>query len=101
MAGKMTINDMRRYIIEAYPNSIKFKDKVLHMPTRQVIAIYHSVVRRQNDGEKKPNKKDEFHQMDIWEYMLDKIEEEDGPGTHTQINLQEENIHDQRSKGNE
>lgn len=101
MAGKMTINDMRRYIIEAYPNSPKFKEKVLHMPTRQVIAVYNSVVRRQNDGEKKPNKKDEFHQMDIWEYMLDKIEEEDGPGTHTLINTQEENIHDQRSKGNE
>jgi CRISPR/Cas system CSM-associated protein Csm2 small subunit len=80
-----TINEMRRYIMDAYPNSSKFRAKVVDMPTNQVIAVYHSILDRQARKEKKENKKEEFHQLDIWEYMVDRNEKEKGLGTHTDI----------------
>lgn len=88
MAG-VTINNMRQFILDQYPNSMKFREKVLKMPTNQVIAIYHSLMNRKNrieSTEKHENsQKEEFHQIDIFEWLNIKDEIEGNKGTHTKI----------------
>lgn len=75
---------MRNYILESYPKaSSKFRQKVISMPTNQVVAIYKSILERKN--KKEVPKKEEYHQIDIFEYMLYKNEMEGGSGTHSDI----------------
>lgn len=83
----MTINDMRLYILDAYPNSSwKFRNKVLCMPTNQIVAIYHSIVeRKEKQDQTKIGDKEDYHQFDIFEWSAYKNELENGKGTHTQV----------------
>lgn len=82
------INEMKKFIMDAYPNNPKFREKVAtKMPTNQVVAIYNSVKARIERQEMKKPELDMFHQMDIWEYMVEKNAQENGPGTHTQIQV--------------
>ena len=86
---EVTINNMRQFILSEYPNSTKFHEKVLKMPTNQVIAVYHSLLNRKNRIESSKNHenppKEEFHQMDIFEWLTVKNELEGGKETHTKI----------------
>ena len=79
----MTVNEMRIYILQSYPNSTtRWREKVTKMPTAQVIAFYKSLVNRED--KKKPEQIDDgYHQIDIFEYMAS-IQD---AGSHTQIAL--------------
>lgn len=82
----MTINQMREHILAAYPNAgQKFRSKVVDMRPNQVIAIYKSIQARKEREEIKASKNEEYHQMDIWEWLVIQNEQEHGPGTHSQI----------------
>lgn len=83
-----TINQMRSYILECYPNASKeFRTKVAtRMRTEQVIAIYYSLLDREKKKESQPKPSEpEFHQMDIWEWMVQCNERNGAVGTHTDI----------------
>lgn len=83
----MTINDMRGAILASYPNAgMGFRQKVTKMHTAQVIAIYKSIQEREAKREKQKQQDEEFHQMDIFEYMVANPER-DTAETHTQIAL--------------
>lgn len=72
----MTIEDMR-YHVENHPkyrDSPRWRDRVRRMPDEQVFAIYEKFkledyrkIEREMKETKKSN--DQFHQMDIFEYM--------------------------------
>lgn len=84
----MTINEMRNYILQSYPNAgQKFRSKVVNMPTAQVIAICRSIMERSAKKKAPEQPKEEYHQMDIWEYMVQQNECEHGTGTHTEIEV--------------
>ena len=97
MSKEITINDMRKHIIESYPNESKFKEVIINMPDNSIMAIYKSVVAREELIEEPSNNN---HPMNIWESMLDSIKAEDSRYSYNN-NLLGGNIHDQRSKGNE
>jgi len=64
-----TMNEMRNYISNRY-DSMKWKDKVSRMPTRQVVAVYRSIKRRDEEARLNstcPNP--EYHQIDMFEYL--------------------------------
>lgn len=105
----MTINQMRLFILKEYPNAgMAFRDKVTRMKPAQVIAIYKSIQERRSsplgsllydlnmmqyetpDGAAhicgKPDK-EEFHQMDIFEYLAEKNATSDVPGNHTEVEV--------------
>lgn len=64
-----TMNEMRSYISNRY-ESMKWKDRVSKMPTKQVIAVYRSLKERDakaHAAETCPN--EEYHQIDMFEYL--------------------------------
>ena len=67
----MQVWQMRNYISDEYP-SIGWKDRVQNMPDNQVIAIYHKIINRKavkTEVSVAPVvKKEEYHQMNIFEY---------------------------------
>lgn len=77
----MTINEMRAYISNRY-ESMKWKDKVSRMPTRQVIAIYRNF--KQRDEKACPREPDGYHQIDMFEYLYSINE---GKETHTEVSI--------------
>lgn len=86
----MTINQMRAYILDFYPNaSQKWRSKVLDMPTNQIVAIYKSLLSRQSSTNRSEcnSKKEDCHQIDIWEYLANKNEQEGGKETHTEVKV--------------
>lgn len=83
----MTINDMRVALLASCPNAgMGFRQKVATMCTAQVIAIYKSIQEREAKHKKQKRQDEEFHQMDIFEYMVTNPER-DAAETHTQIAL--------------
>lgn len=67
----MQIHEMRNYILDSYPNASKsWRNKVANiMPPNQIVAIFHSVLKRE---EKKARDKEldrQYHQMNIFEYL--------------------------------
>ena len=76
-----TLIEMRRWVSDQYP-SMKWKSKVSRMPDRQVIAIYKSMQMRASP---EPKPKEEYHQIDIWEFAYNKAIEDGLKGTHTDI----------------
>ena len=65
--NKLTISDMRLYLMSRYPNSLYWHRKVQNMPTKQVVAIYKrmSADPLENMVVRNPN----YHQIDMFEYM--------------------------------
>ena len=72
-----TINEMRLYISNRY-NSMDWKDKVAHMPTRQVVAVYKNIKRRDEKARLeatcpseyiKKKEPEGYHQIDMFEYL--------------------------------
>ena len=63
--NKLTISDMRLYLMSRYPNSLTWHRKVQNMPTRQVVAIY------KNMTTVKPAiiEPEGYHQIDMFEYL--------------------------------
>ena len=72
-----TMNEMRQAIMNAYPNAgLAWREHIANTKnTRQIVAIYKRITTME-----KP-KDEEFHQMDIFEWMLANKEE----GTHTEV----------------
>ena len=75
-AKKPNLNDMRLYILNKYPG-MKWKERVYTMKPSQVAAIYKNV--KQREALEKLNlfpgvfslpKNEEFHQIDMFEYLL-------------------------------
>lgn len=70
----MTINEMRTYILNHYPNATPlFREIVATGPTRRVVAIYEWLVKKDstvNPYIKETLGKDLYHQMDMFEYMV-------------------------------
>ncbi len=62
----MNVNEMRNYISDRYPG-IGWKRKVKYMPDNQVIAIYHSILKRDKKIEEIKRLDEVEHQMTIWE----------------------------------
>ena len=89
MSKEITINDMRKHIIDSYPNETKFKELIIKMPDNSIMAIYKSVVAREELLEEPSNNK---HSMNIWESMLDSIKEEESQCSYN--NNLGGNIHD-------
>ena len=83
----MTINQMRCYILDSYPNASKsWRNKVAFtMRTNQIIAIYHSIVNRDMNRKKKENEKEQYHQIDIFEWLAAEDAKSDIRGSHTDI----------------
>lgn len=70
----MTIEQMRKYVADSYPNSENWQKKAKSMPPNQVIAIYNSLRARvsspnrkikKNENTQKP--KEEYHQITLFE----------------------------------
>ena len=82
---KATVNEMRSYISGCY-TSMKWKDKVSRMPTRQVVAVYRSLKRREEKlNIKWFNREPEgYHQIDMFEYMYSINQ---GKETNTEVNV--------------
>ena len=88
----MTINEMRSYISNRY-DSIKWKDRVRLMPTRQVVAIYR---RFREDDERarlmetcpseyiRRKEPEGYHQIDMFEYLYSINQ---GKETHTEVKV--------------
>lgn len=85
----MTINAMRCYILDSYPHASKdWRNKVAFtMKPNQIIAIFRSISER--DAKKKEEKKqdEQYHQIDIFEYLARRDALSDAKGSHTQIAL--------------
>lgn len=82
----MTLNEMRNYIIQQYPNSPGWHYKVSRMPSNQVIAIYHNFLKREVMAVKKRQQEENYHQITLFEYQLE-LERADpaAVGNHTDI----------------
>lgn len=79
----VTLNEMKSYILERYPNSTDFKRRVMTtMRPNQIVAIYRSLL-----SSKKKKEDANYHQMDIWEWMVELNRTNSGPGTHTKIRV--------------
>lgn len=66
----MTVAEMRREIMDMYPNGKNWHRRVEKMPANQVFAIYQSMINR-----KEPvisEKEEEYHQIDIWEWLIER-----------------------------
>ena len=63
----MTVNDMRNYICQhpKYRHNEHWKNRVMHMPENQVFAIYN----RFKKLDFKKEAKEEYHQMNLFEYL--------------------------------
>ncbi len=81
---KLTIKDMRVAILDAYPKaSMGFRQKVTRMPTRQIVAIYRSIQKRDEKHKQAVENNKLYHQIDIFEYLAASTDEE----SHTEIEL--------------
>lgn len=71
----MDIQAMRNYIFNAYSGK-GWHQRVLTMPTNQVVAVYNSIKKREalpkEVKQELTPKEEPFHQMDIWEYLNSK-----------------------------
>lgn len=71
----MTVSEMRAYISDAYPGK-KWHYRVSKMAPNQVIAVYHNIINKEQIAKTNPvvdiPEKEEFHQLDIFEYMVSK-----------------------------
>ena len=79
-----TMNEMRSYNSNRYDN-MKWKNKVLKMPTRQVVAIYRrfkELDAKARVEETCPN--EEYHQIDMFEYLYSINA---GKETHTEVTV--------------
>lgn len=83
----MTINQMRIYILDNYPNaSFEFRNKVANkMPSNQIIAIYHSILNRKEKKKQLAKEDEKYHQMDIFEWQKMLVERNGDKETHTNI----------------
>ena len=82
----MTLNEMRNYIIQQYPNSPGWHYKVSRMPSNQVIAIYHNFIKRDALKKKRDLQDQEYHQITLFEYQLQLDRENPAAvGNHTEI----------------
>ena len=81
----MTINAMRCFILDSYPHASKdWRNKVAFtMKPNQIIAIFRSISER--DAKKKQN--EQYHQIDIFEYLARRDALSDTVGSHSQIIL--------------
>ncbi len=72
-----TMNEMREAIIKAYPNAtMKWHEHIATTKnTRQIVAIYRKITA------KKEKTEPEYHQIDMFEYMLTKQDK----GSHTEV----------------
>ena len=73
--AKLSIDQKRLYVMNAYPG-LSWHRKVSMMPPEQICAIYTSIKNREalNKIERTPpfktkKESDDYHQIDIWEYM--------------------------------
>ena len=76
----MTLNDMRKYVSNAYP-SLEWKAKVASMPTNQVYAIFQQLKKKEKKEE------EQYHQMDIWEWAYECNKAAGGKETHTEVRV--------------
>lgn len=84
----MTINQMRAFILHEYPDAgMAFREKVTKMKPSQVIAIYKSIQNRKIGYKTTDRTNDEYHQMDIFEYLAEKSATSDVPGNHTEVEV--------------
>ena len=68
----MDVKEMRKYVINAYPNAgMAWKSKVSKMKNNQIIAIYRSIQARKAKEEKIKKQEQIFHQIDMFEYMAE------------------------------
>lgn len=75
-----TIHEMRLYILNKYSGT-KWHERVLKMKPNQIVAIYKNVKKREELEKNQVlpifmSKTEEYHQIDIFEYMLSKNKEE-------------------------
>ena len=61
----MEMRHIRQAVMALYPNATWHR-RVHGMPDEQVFAIYK---RSQEPKKKEVTKNDEYHQIDIWEYL--------------------------------
>lgn len=67
----MTDAEMRKEIMDMYPNGKNWHRRVEKMPANQVFAIYQSKINREKPVEKIPER-EEYHQIDIWEWLIER-----------------------------
>ena len=74
----MTVAGMRRELCKVY-NTDRWFNRVVKMPDNQVTAIYYSFLKRGKfnnpPSSRRKAKKEEYHQMTIFEYMMSKGDE--------------------------
>lgn len=58
------MSEMRQFVMNLYPDRIWWHEKVAHMRTCQVVAIYKKY--KDKDKDKEP---EGYHQIDIFEYL--------------------------------
>ena len=61
----MTVREMRCYILDRYPNW----SKVHWMSDNQIIAVYHSLIDREERKALQSNKELEGYQFTIYDYI--------------------------------
>lgn len=72
--SKPTLNDMRLYILDKY-SGLKWKERVYKMKPNQVAAIYKNIKKREALEKENPGaffvaEKENYHQIDMFEYLL-------------------------------
>ena len=67
----MSIDNMKDYILGWYPNASKsWRTRVRDfMPDNQIVAIYHSICRREEKLRREAEEEKKYHQMTIYEYI--------------------------------
>lgn len=63
------LNEQRKVVMNAYPGQ-RWHERVLRMRPAQIFAIFQSM----RDREKKIENNEEYHQIDMFEYLADKGE---------------------------
>lgn len=64
----MTIHEMRAVISDAYPGK-QWKSRCKDMPSRQVCAIYYSLLSRDRNKQKKRDSERQQKQFTIFDFM--------------------------------
>lgn len=64
----MNIYEMRKYITKAYPGE-KWKERCKTMHSRQVCAIYYSLLSRDRNKQKKKDSEKQQEQLTIFDFM--------------------------------
>lgn len=77
---KESIDEMRKYVSNAY-SGMKWHERVLNMPDRQVAAIYRNLKASKKYGSEyrlvcddnpiDHRKEGEWHQIDMFEYLME------------------------------